>query len=408
MPSLLEITEIADPKNIDDDYVDEASKAYTGPITYKGQKVSILHTPKRLVKTLLSYLENTYYVGAAVIAPMGHGKNTFVTTLIHIMHTWEPTKEDNILKPDFNIVWAGPEEFKRQTEFYNGLPKRPTIIIYDDISGAIKQMPETEQNKCFESLTQIRHILDPQRGKIPVMVFCLFHYSKVVPKEFRAQLSYKIYLSMGDEEQTNVKQTFDKKSRAYRKLMRFSRIYQSEMEKKQFTLKIANNYPPVTYETNKPFRIACAVTLNWTNFILYAEENCSLCAKRKPTAYVKPEAIIESVKKYHAGFGWQALREELYDQGYYEAINPKLHLARQYVRKVLSELVTDRGKLMDKIFEHTKQARPTRHPYTKRKLMDKALTELKSKVVRNERKIILHPEQHVIDVLTEDAMSMFN
>jgi len=407
LPSLLEITEEIEPKNIDNDYDDEASPKYIGPITYKGQTVSILHTPKRLVKTLLTYLELTYYVGAAIIAPMGHGKNTFVTTLLHIIHTWEPTKEDGILKPDFNIVWAGPEEFKRQTEFYNNLPKRPTIIIYDDISGAIQQMPEGEQNKCFESLTQIRHILDPQRGKIPVMVFCIFHYSKVVPKEFRAQLPYKIYLSMGDEEQTNVKQTFDKKSRAYRKLMRFSKIYQSEMEKKKFSLRVSKNMI-ITYDTNKPFRVACAVTLNWTNFILYPEENCAMCAKHKPTAYVKPDTIIESVRKYHSGFGWQALREELYDQGYYEAINPKLHLARQYVRKVMAELVTDKNKLKNKIFEYTKQKRPTRHPYTKHKLIDKALTELKSKAIRKERKIIIKPEQHIVDVLTESAMSMFD
>lgn len=412
MPSLLEIEDSISDKETYQDYEDEQSKGkWKGPIQYKGQSISILHSPKRFAKTLLSFITSTFYVGAAFIGPPGHGKNTLLTTILHIIHTYKPDKDDEFKVPNFNIVWAGAWEFQHQDEFYASLPKRPVIIIYDDISGAINQMPEAQANKCFEALTRIRWILDPLRGHIPAMVFCLFHYSKIIPKDFRSQLQYKVYLSMGDEEQTNVKQHFDKKSRAYKKLMQYARVYQNQMEHKRFTLRISANQR-VTYKTDKPFRCACAVTLSWTNFLLFPEDSCPQCAKTKPVKIVEPIDIIDVIKKQYPSSWAQALKAELYDHGFTEAVSPDLHNCRILIRKVFAEMQTDKEELINQLYKISKKPRPAR-TYVKRKWMDKGISDLRAKAKEitipiTETKITPEVEVDYIPIIENAMVATFD
>ena len=336
--------------------VELPKKLYLGPTTYMGKKVGMNHTPKYYIKTMLSILQKTHFVGMAVIAPPGHGKTTMVQTLVHHLHQYKPLESKDPPKMDFNIVWAGADEFKDQGAFYQSLPKKNTVIVFDDVSGAIQQLGEKKANAAFEAMTKILHTI----GKVNhVIVICMFHYSKNMPKDFRAQFGYKVWLAMGDEEQTNIKSMFDKGSASYSRILKFGKLYQNMMEWNNFSLRISTNQRE-NYKTDRPFRCAAVATPNWTGILLYARENCFTCSPPNKQKELDAQHFFD--KFYHA-YGNNAIKAmvfKLREFGRFGAMHKEVANALNFWDKVVAHYHIDYDDLEHIILKKTKKKKTTR------------------------------------------------
>ena len=343
---------------------------YTGHTTYLGQKVGLNHTPNFYIKTMLSILQKTHFVGMAVIAPPGHGKTSMVQTLVHRIHQYKPMEARDPPKLDFNIVWAGSEEFKDQGQFYKSLPKKNTIIVFDDVSGAIQQLGEKKANSAFEAMTKILHTIGKSNH---VIVICMFHYSKNLPKDFRAQFGYKIWLSMGDEEQTNIKSMFEKNSMTYQRLLKFGTLYQNMYEWNNFTLKISRNQKQ-NYKTDKPFRCAAVATPSWTGVMLYGLEKCFVCSPQVKHKELSSEQFFE--KFYHA-YGNNAIKAmvfKLREHGRIGAMHKDLAHSLNFWDKVTEHYSVNYDDLEKLILKKTKKKKTIRL-HTKKSEENKAMEQ---------------------------------
>ena len=370
-----------------------AEKRYkwTGPVKYQGVDIHPAHHPNTVISTILNTNKFTQMTGVAVIAPPGHGKTTMAECLIHHIHT---------KRPEFLIKWAGAYEFQHQKQFYTNLPKKPHIIVFDDITGALEQMSDKDVGACFEALTTVRHILGLGN---PVIIFALFHYSKKLEKAFRAQFGYKIFLGLGDEEKTNLDQMVEKNSNSFKKLKMFARIYQTMFETGKFTLNV-NQTTKNTFETDKPLRCACAVTLTQAHFLVYAKENCLKCAKYKVEKKVPYQQILEEIKGHYGQAGLQALRLELFHKGYYDAIPNKLALAWDFTRRTFEKFGTDYEGLKNELFKISKQRKRNRL-YRKRKEEDEMFLHFEENATETKLEIQTTPEENNIQKAVD---MMFN
>lgn len=371
----------------------KGSKNYKwqGPVKYQGVDIHPSHHPGSLINTILNTNKFTQMTGVAVIAPPGHGKTTMAECLIHHIHE---------KKPEFLVKWAGAYEFQHQKQFYNSLPKKPHVIVFDDITGALEQMSDKDVGACFEALTTVRHILGLGN---PVIIFALFHYSKKLEKAFRAQFGYKVFLGLGDEEKTNLDQMVEKNSNSFKKLKMFAKIYQTMFETGKFVLNI-NQSQKTTFTTDKPLRCACAVTLTKAHFLVYAKQNCLKCAKYKVEKKVSHMQILEEVRGHYGQAGLQALRLELYHKGYYDAVPNSLGLAWDFVRRVLEKYTTEYTALKDELFKISKQKKRNRL-YRKRKEEDEMFSHFEENATETKLFMINTPEEEKIKEFFENVFS---
>ena len=349
-----------------DNYVHQSpTDRYTGPTTYMEQEVAQWHHPSAFINTILNTNKYTKMTGISIMAPPGHGKSTLADVLAHRIH---------LKAPEFSIIKAGAYEFTHQQHFFKSLPKRPTVVKFDDVTGSLEQMSDREIAANFEALTKVRWTLDPEAGQTPIIIMVLFHYSKKLEKAFRAQFGYKIFVGFGDEEKTNIDQLVEKGSTAYYKLRQFSKVYQQMFEHGEFELNIAPNIKR-KFITDIPFRCACAITLTSANLMLFAKKDvCEYCTKKPPTMFLAAEDIYNKIFDAYGHWGMQALKLALYDKGFYNAISPSLAAASDFVKeKVLSHYETDYDKLIKLLYGKAHKKVPER-VYHKRK-MESALSD---------------------------------
>lgn len=345
---------------------------YKGPTWYnvgdKKYEVAPWNHPASLANTILQWIVHTFFYGVYIVAPMGHGKTTIANTIAHFIHLKDPR---------FRIVWAGAHEFTHQETFFNSLPKRtPHLIIFDDISGALKQLGEKQIEANFSTLTIVRDIIDPGVKRTPVICIVVGHYSKNLEKEFRAQLGMSIYAALGNEERTNLDSIAEKGSDARRALDHFGDLYGPMFKRHEFTLYMGNGRP-MKYITDHPFRAACAISKTDGSIFLFTDKDvCEKCVKKKFRRFVKPEIVLDEVITAYGKYGEQALRDSLFDRGYVTAINRDLAGAKNFVSQRIDPVYDyDPQEMIELIYARKHKKVPVR-PYNKNKINNAILTKL--------------------------------
>lgn len=342
-------------------------KIYSNTLKYFEQDISPLNHPTALANHILNTIQHTVTYGAQFIAPMGHGKTTAATVVAHHIHT---------KRPEFLVVWGESDDFMDLKGFLAKQPKQPLIIIFDDITGALKQMGEKEMQANFNILTKIRWEVDPEKGKIPVITFCTYHYSKNLEKEFRAVLGMTCFCSFGNEERTNIDTLAPKGTLARYCLEKFSRIAGKMFSEHEFYLTTQYGSKQ-RYVTDEPLRPFASITGNNGYITVFSEDDvCNLCAKKKHAKYVEPEKIIEIVRAAYGPAGFKALKLAMWRRGYYLALGKDVAPASDFIeRKVLPNITTNFPKLVDEIYKASKKKAPKRI-YHHRQLEKDTLKEL--------------------------------
>lgn len=303
---------------------------------------------------------------------MGFGKTSAATVIAHHIH---------IKRPEFLVVWGDSEDFKDLKGFLARQPKQPLIIIFDDITGALKTMGEKEMQANFNILTKIRWEIDPDNGKIPVFTFVTYHYSKNVEKEFRAVLGTSAFCGFGNEEQTNLDSIAPKGTLARFQMERFSKIASKMFSTHEFYLRTGNGARQ-RYETDNPLRPFCSVTGNDGYITVFSEKDvCNHCSKKKTLLYVAPEKVYERIKEAYGKHGISALKMALWRRGHYLALGNKTAVASDFIEKRLfPTLSTDFKGLTEQIFKADKKRAPKRIYHHKQE-DNKLLKELRDSAI---------------------------
>lgn len=357
---------------------------YMGPTTYQGLECAPWNHPTHLANTILDWVKHTVMYGVQIIGPPGHAKSTLAEVIAHHIH---------LKNPDFKVVWAGAYEFTHQKQFFESLPKyMPHVVIFDDISGALGRLKESEINANFEALTTIRWILDPERGKTPVVLCPVYHYSKKLEKAFRAQFGMTIFAGFGNEERTNIDTLAMKGTTAYKALRQYSDVYQDMYNNHAFSLYLGNG-KKIDYKTDDPFRCVCALSQTDAHLTLIDEKDvCDLCTKKTMEKWVEAEELFDKIKTAYGTNGIQGLRFALLRRQHYRCITPKTAVALDYIEnKLLNLYKTDMEKLVDLIYKDGKKRAPKRL-YHKRKEED-ALTQEIEKI--SEKREIVPPQENI-------------
>ena len=371
---------------------------YNGPTWYMGEEIPIWSHPSTIALGMLNRLYHRRFQGAMIIGTMGDGKTVLATTLAHQIHKHasdgfkvpivyqekrqlrmleaqnydslsdrqksqlehlrvlvnneRPEVEEKTIQWDFKVVWAGPHEFTHQEEFYKNLPKFPTIVIYDDISGALKQIGEKQMEANFSTLSEIRWKLDPQTGMIPCIVIVLYHYSKNLEKEFRSVLGMDtIFTEISNEERSNIDSIAPKGTMAHSMMENFDKMSQPMINEHKFHLFLGNGRK-VEYFTDQPFRCACAITKNDGKLILFSHrDNCDICVKRKRRYTTSVETIYNEMMGlgYGEGYTKKAMEMALEKRGY-EVFHPYFKYATNYFEtKILTRYEFDLNELKNYI-----------------------------------------------------------
>lgn len=348
---------------------------FLGTTTYKignnKYEVAAWNHPATLAITILNWIQHTFFYGVYIVAPMGHGKTTIAQSLCHFIHLKDPR---------FKITWAGGFEFTHQEQFFKSLSKEPQVIIFDDISGDLKQLTDKEIEANFSSLTRIRWILDPETGKIPVICIVVGHYSKNLEKEFRAQLGMSIYAAFGNEEMTNIDTIAQKGTDAYKTLIAFGQLYSDMFEKHEFNLYTKNQ--KLTYKTDKPFRALAAISKTKGRIVLYSDKDvCDKCVKKVYHRLVPSRLVFDKIVSAYGNQGKLALKIFEDIRGFASGLHPTVASALDFIKQDLASIYDwNDNEMIDIIWQDAKKARPKR-VYHKRTLNNKIINELSKDAV---------------------------
>jgi len=245
----------------------------TTVFTHQGIKYPILssHSPFPIVKRILTHNSVTGYTGIINAGQSGTGKTTWTKWLVHQLHNHMSSVV---------IDWFDQYEIQNIDDVINNLTKGvPHIIIFDDASFAMDDLPKKEINKLAQVLTRIRHVV-----KANVISIINIHYSKAIGKYWR-NIPFYFLTSISNEELGSYEDVFG--SGAKWKLRDFSYMFHDMMLDGGWRIQIdAWKDEYYRYKTNKPFRIGLASELNRLHFFTYVKDSCAMCDKEFDTKRV--------------------------------------------------------------------------------------------------------------------------
>lgn len=334
--------------------------------------VPIWSHPGMVANHVLNVIQHTKYFGIQVIAPPGNGKTTIAKVIAHHIHKKDESFDIRLEKE------TDTHAFEFLDDYIKTLPKKPTIVIFDDLSGVFGRMKEEDIDKNFETLTTVRWVLDPAAGQIPFIPILTYHYSKVVEKKFRSQNGMTIMCSFGNEEKTNIDTIAPKGTLGRKAILNFEKIYQTMFPHHKFSVYDSHGYE-WKYDTDKPFRAACMIAGNIGSIILTAKDDictkCDILSKRKR---VPEDQIVAEIRQSYGLQGIQALRQAVADRGFREAINPVAFNARRFIEnKIFAKYSIDFEKLVDAVYRDIKTTKPKK-VNRKRKIENEILKKMDS------------------------------
>ncbi len=245
----------------------------TTVFTFEGTKYPILstHSPFPIVKRILVHNSVAGYTGIINAGQSGTGKTTWTKWLVHQLHQQMPSVV---------VDWFDQYDINSIDHIIESLTVGvPHIIVFDDASFAMDDLPRKEVNKLAQVLTRIRHVV-----KANVISIINIHYSKAIAKYWR-NIPFYFLTSISNEELGSYEDVFGSGSKW--KLRDFSYLFHDMMLDAGWRIEIdAWTGDSYKYQTNRPFRIGLASELNRLHFFVYVKESCKFCDKEYDTKRV--------------------------------------------------------------------------------------------------------------------------
>lgn len=347
--------------------IQRTGKKHSNTVDYFGIDIGPYNHPAAIANIMLNVVQHKKVFGLQAVGGMGEGKSQFVTTVVHHIHREHP---------EYLILWKGAYEFQHMDEFLNSLPKyTPLIIIFDDISGVLKEMSDKELNHNFQALTRIRWIIDPEKGLTPSLLFTTSHYTRTTEKSYRAVLGLIALMSFGSEEATNIDLLAAKDTWARTELTRFKKMADTMFTQHEFLLKVGPR--KVLCKTDEPLRASCVLAGTNGYITVFAKDDCcALCSKKQTTRFVPAKEIVSIIHGAWGKVGIQALKLAMHKRGKHLALGKQLAPALDFVEgKIFANMTTDYDDLIKELFVFAKK-KPVERIYHKRKLEKETLDKL--------------------------------
>jgi hypothetical protein len=259
---------------------------FRDPITKVDYPILSNHSPYPIIKKILKHNSVTGYTGIINAGQSGTGKTTWTKFLIHNLHQ---------AMPAVVIDWFEQYDLVNIDNIINNLTKGvPHIIVFDDASFALDDLPKREINKLAQVLTRIRHVV-----KANVITIMNIHYSKAIGKYWR-NIPFYFLTSISSEETQSYEDLFG--SGAKWKLRDFSYLFHNMMLEGGWKVEIdAWKGKSYQYRTNKPFRVGLASELNRLHFFLYCRDSCGICDPDYATQRVisAPDMVDSLIASYN-------------------------------------------------------------------------------------------------------------
>lgn len=229
-----------------------------------GKRYPILatHSPYPIVEKILRHNSVAGYTGIINAGQSGTGKTTWTKFLVHALHE---------RMPSVIIDWFDQYDLTKIDDIVEGLQKGvPHIIVFDDASFALDDLPRHEVNKLAQLLTRIRHVV-----RANVITILNIHYSKAIGKYWR-NIPFYFLTSISNEEMASYEDVFGTGSKW--KLRDFSWLFHSMMLEGSWSIETdAWTGKKYYYQTNRPFRLGLASELNKLHFFVYTKMSCGIC-----------------------------------------------------------------------------------------------------------------------------------
>jgi|APSaa5957512535_1039671.scaffolds.fasta_scaffold08869_5 hypothetical protein len=361
---LAEAKEVAEK----DEYHGIKTTLFRQPDTGEKFKIPAVFSPNPLAENILSYLSNTGFVHILSIGQSGSGKTTWTKYLIHRLHELK----------NFQVHWYVRDEIQQLDKIIANLQKGIShIIVLDDASFTLEELPKDKVNEIAKKLTYIRHEV-----KSDVVVIMNIHYSKAIKKFFRS-VPFTYLTSINMEEVNTFQDVFGGYSRY--KLRDFSRYYQQMMLKGKWTIDLDKwNNKVQTYFTNKPFRIALANELNYLHFFYYSKNSCDICDPDYQTKRVVNTA--ELVNTMVGKYGKDRTRSMLFMYAFAKHGIKTMDSKRQSIWNTVADL--DRNNPIDwnDVSSYLKKNMSKKRPrsYIKKSEYDKDYKDIKTSGTRKQ------------------------
>ena len=263
-----------------------ATTTFRDPLTKTDYPILSTQSPYPIIKKILKHNSVTGYTGIINAGMSGTGKTTWTKFLVHNLHQ---------AMPAVVIDWFEQYDLVNIDNIIHSLTKGvPHIIIFDDASFALDDLPKKEINKLAQVLTRIRHEV-----KANVITIMNIHYSKAIGKYWR-NIPFYFLTSISSEETQSYEDVFG--SGAKWKLRDFSYLFHNMMLDGGWKVEIdAWKGKAYQYHTNKPFRIGLASELNRLHFFLYCRDSCGICDPDYATQRVisAPDMVESLIKSYN-------------------------------------------------------------------------------------------------------------
>lgn len=236
--------------------------------------VMLKHTPQKLAHDIYTHNQKTKSTPVMVMAMAGFGKTTFNRCIIHELHQ---------LDPNYGIYYYQNTDILKLDAILESLPKKkPAILVFDDVSYILEDLPKELRIKILDRLTRVREIIDPDK-ETPSIIFMDYHYSYALPKTFR-QSNFKVYLSVTDEERENYLKQMGYHNRKH--ISTYIKIFISMMRYSRFYIQNPNDWfnfgKPFVYLTDRPFRPALVSNYGELHLTLFHKVyGCEICSFKK-------------------------------------------------------------------------------------------------------------------------------
>ena len=227
--------------------------------------IPVNFSPRPIADRILNYLSRTGFVHVLSIGQSGSGKTTLTQGMVHMLHQ----------RKNFAVHNFERDELQNLDKIISKLEKGiDHLIVLDDASFALDELPREKVSEIAKKLTYIRHEV-----KGNVVLFMNIHYSKGTKKFFRS-VPFRFHTSINPEEVQAFQEVYGNYSKY--KLKDFSVYYYQMMVKGGWRIE-TDRYEgkSMFFPTDQPFRLGLSSELNHLHFMLYVKEQCEFCNLHK-------------------------------------------------------------------------------------------------------------------------------
>jgi len=253
--------------------------------------VMLKHTPAKLAHDIYTHNQKTKFTPVMVMAMAGFGKTTFTRNIVHELHD---------IDPNYGIYYKQNTDILKLDQILEGLPKKkPAILVFDDVSYILENLPKELRIRILDRLTRVREVIDPDK-ETPSVLFMDYHYSYAIPKVFR-QSNFKCYLSVTDEERENYLKQMGYHNR--QNIATYLRIFISMMRYNRFYVPNPNQWyndgKDFVYYTDRPFRPALISNYGELHLTLFHKiQGCEVCSIKKSFDKPDPDFWTQLIDKH--------------------------------------------------------------------------------------------------------------